>query len=621
MDKENLIEVVHKDYDIIIDVEQYVIAVDQSPNIDYEYCANIPKINGVKIIGDVSPEKLNLATLDDLQKKENLENKIIDINENSNDSQYPSAKCVYTKLNNKANLSLSNLNTEGQAKFDEKANVSLSNLDAIGQAKFDEKADISLSNLDEAGQAKFDEKADISLSNLDEAGQAKFDEKADISLSNLDETAKAKFDEKADISLSNLDAIGQAKFDEKADISLSNLDEAGQAKFDEKANKIDVLEKTEITNCILNIPQRLKLELNASKALVLKAGSQIIVPNGFEADGTTKKFDYITVDTDIQQGNGHAAQDLYFVRNYSSPKYLIGYHATKCFSGNTAPTGFGTYAFWYDTSNNLVKWTQNSGATWTSGYSLPVGLTTGSSATVISSIDQIFNGFGFIGSTVFADKGIKGVIPNGRNEDGSLNNIEYITSKVELTTRMLTNRTNYYFVGLTFGNIIDKQYYTSNTARIAPSETFIFNTIDNYIYDTDGNIIKMLCVGNSNTDTTRITNFEQKTSFRIVDYNEIAGIKAYIKDTYINGTSWYRIWSDGWIEQGGYNTTTNSKGTTNLLKSFSNTNYSILLSTFIASTTDDNGTSTAAFGCNLTSSSFGYSKSSAESFIWYACGY
>ena len=28
--------------------------------------------------------------------------------------------------------------------------------------------------------------------------------------------------------------------------------------------------------------------------------------------------------------------------------------------------------------------------------------------------------------------------------------------------------------------------------------------------------------------------------------------KAYVTETYSNGTSWYRVWSDGWIEQGGY---------------------------------------------------------------------
>lgn len=43
-----------------------------------------------------------------------------------------------------------------------KANVSLSNLDATGQAKFDAKANLSLSNLDTTGQAKFDSKANTS---------------------------------------------------------------------------------------------------------------------------------------------------------------------------------------------------------------------------------------------------------------------------------------------------------------------------------------------------------------------------------------------------------------------------------------------------------------------------
>ena len=49
----------------------------------------------------------------------------------------------------------------GAGALDNKANVSLSNLDATGQAKFDAKADVSLSNLSAAGQAKFDAKADV----------------------------------------------------------------------------------------------------------------------------------------------------------------------------------------------------------------------------------------------------------------------------------------------------------------------------------------------------------------------------------------------------------------------------------------------------------------------------
>lgn len=48
--------------------------------------------------------------------------------------------------------------------------------------------------------------------------------------------------------------------------------------------------------------------------------------------------------------------------------------------------------------------------------------------------------------------------------------------------------------------------------------------------------------------------------------------KAYITETYVNGTSWYRVWSDGWCEQGGKSLVTGAV-TINLLKKFANTNY------------------------------------------------
>ena len=56
-------------------------------------------------------------------------------------------------LNNKANISLSNLDATGQAKFDAKANVDLNNLSTAGQAILNGKADINLSNLNNTGNA------------------------------------------------------------------------------------------------------------------------------------------------------------------------------------------------------------------------------------------------------------------------------------------------------------------------------------------------------------------------------------------------------------------------------------------------------------------------------------
>jgi hypothetical protein len=51
--------------------------------------------------------------------------------------------------------------------------------------------------------------------------------------------------------------------------------------------------------------------------------------------------------------------------------------------------------------------------------------------------------------------------------------------------------------------------------------------------------------------------------------------KSYITETYVNGTSWYRIWSDGWCEQGGLVSNRDAIKTIQLLVAYINTNYSI----------------------------------------------
>lgn len=49
----------------------------------------------------------------------------------------------------------------------------------------------------------------------------------------------------------------------------------------------------------------------------------------------------------------------------------------------------------------------------------------------------------------------------------------------------------------------------------------------------------------------------------------------HVIETYNDGQNWYRIWSDGWIEQGGYIGQITS-GTLTFLQPFTNTNYSVL---------------------------------------------
>jgi hypothetical protein len=90
--------------------------------------------------------------------------------------------------------------------------------------------------------------------------------------------------------------------------------------------------------------------------------------------------------------------------------------------------------------------------------------------------------------------------------------------------------------------------------------------------------------------------------------------RGVLVESYSNGSSWYRVYYDGWCEQGGE---TNKATNISLLKSYANTNYII--------TSGLNGTSSSgespAF--NKTTSSFTVSHAYVTSlnFMWQACGY
>lgn len=98
--------------------------------------------------------------------------------------------------------------------------------------------------------------------------------------------------------------------------------------------------------------------------------------------------------------------------------------------------------------------------------------------------------------------------------------------------------------------------------------------------------------------------------------------KPYITETYRNGTSWYRIWSDGWLEQGGrISVKDDGTATVNLIKPFSNTDYSAF--------TEDNNNAHSTTGAgilhcgNYTTSRFTIYNGQDINGIknWYAFGY
>ena len=103
------------------------------------------------------------------------------------------------------------------------------------------------------------------------------------------------------------------------------------------------------------------------------------------------------------------------------------------------------------------------------------------------------------------------------------------------------------------------------------------------------------------------TNLGNITSAAATNLNS-AGIVTIV-ETYHNGTDWYRIWSDGWCEQGGIDTFSSVGARTAsiaLIKEYTSANYTISLMGF---------GSQGTFGIRVSAQSvdgFTYVQSSAE---------
>lgn len=296
------------------------------------------------------------------------------------------------------------------------------------------------------------------------------------------------------------------------------------------------------TNCITEIPQDIKLELN-NGTLTLKAGSKVYVPNG------AGKFDEVTTASDILiQGNDASSEGVVkklITISTANNTYEYRYNLEACYSGATAPTNIGTHSLWYDTANNIIKRTTDGGATWISDRKicLPLGVFTREKGAP-TSIDQVFNGFGYIGSTVFALPGVKGLIPDGRNEDGSLKNVEFTLDGVKTAT---IGSSDY---EITLALYSDGHINTTNAIYTHYDEE------NNYFYTGSLKLLSM-SFGSGYGKAGVVTSFQPKLPFHAVDYSDSSWVSAQgmPSDKFIDLTlgasgSTYTAPANGWFYLG-----------------------------------------------------------------------
>lgn len=328
--------------------------------------------------------------------------------------------------------------------------------------------------------------------------QADFDDNAAAKTNTFNSNYEAKtasFNSNAadkTMAFNNNAASKQALVDASASAAAASAQEAANS-----AVAARPLSAKNITNCITAIPQDIKLKL-VDGVLKLKAGSKVYKANG----------ESITISEDLVAAQGGTNTGAFaFYRSDNNTVYTV--IVSQTFSGATAPGSPVTTTTWLDTEAKDVK--VYDGTQWVGGVSLPLCIFDNQDGKV-TAVTQVFNGMGYIGNSVYALPGVKGLIPNGFNADGSLNNAEFEVANVLITTN----------TGST-----DKRNIVFNNGWMGHPRQSYYNIEDNRNYrtnndETDIIITTTIIAAAVEYVKGRVTSLTPKTVFHAVDYNDYA---------------------------------------------------------------------------------------------------
>ena len=233
--------------------------------------------------------------------------------------------------------------------------------------------------------------------------------------------------------------------------------------------KIEPCLKDRVTNCITELPKGVEYEL-ADGTLTIKAGSILQVPYGVEdltsiypAGATFLNDNFKVVDTQYAYNKFHVWVEVQTDITYSkvsttTSKYYFAISITgnqgivlrTGISGTSAPTS--ELVLYYNTNTNLVSFTEEDSTTpETDVVSLPLFEGQSDGEYSLGSIDNIYNPVSYIGTTCFMNKGVKILAPAGRNENGTLKNVEYKLG-IAYTFNAPSTDTYYLYLNATSGS-------------------------------------------------------------------------------------------------------------------------------------------------------------------------
>ena len=275
-----------------------------------------------------------------------------------------------------------------------------------------------------------------------------------------------------------------------SNLKIKDTDLASDALYN-KVNAIaDALNVEYKTNCVTEIPQDIKLDLN-NGTLTLKAGSKV-----YNGNGLLK-----TLSKDVSLVWNFTGTFLYaYCHTLDSIIVASGGNETV----SSLPSPAQTYKLFFNTNDGKCYYDDNT--IQMNECSFPIAICTANNG--ITNINRVFNGVGYIGSTVFVLPNVSGLIPNGRNADGSLKNKLVKTQNIVVLTEGDYTQHQYQFV-------------LSNGTALTVSADY------DYTYDKENNLIKRnnasvidgFVISECDLNRGVVSNFNSNKVFQALDYN------------------------------------------------------------------------------------------------------
>lgn len=370
---------------------------------------------------------------------------------------------------------------------------------------------------------------------------------------------------------------------------LENLEKAKDEGVITINSASNAIKQTQISNCILEKPKNIQYEL-IDGVFRLKAGSVAVVPYGTEPPALEIGDDLCGYEVvDIQYENNKlfywvkTRQDYTltpggksshrFITLRLSQAGLIDANTESLLSGET-PAKESLNTRWYDIQNNVIKEYHSNNQWENSDYlSLPFAqISLNSAQTVYNDVALDLSTLGYFGKTVFVNKGIKVLVPNGFNSDGSMSNLEYENDKFRLRT-ITENITGRWVVGLPHPKdseyenqdlFLIKEALFDNACDIPVTENFENGEVkylilnNSYLGKQNNKVISryMVPLGNVGTaiNNNVINSFTPKETFSCLDFQN----RSFISSMSMPGThkveltvgatdTTYTAPADGWF--------------------------------------------------------------------------